>query len=75
MKRWGQLKGDVDYAKVAREVFLRHRRGRLMKEVGMMPPATTSKKFSVMGKEFDPAQARSLYLELRDQADGVAWDA
>src|SRR5688572_11221270 len=22
MKRWGQLKGDVDYAKVAREVFL-----------------------------------------------------
>jgi nitrate/nitrite transport system substrate-binding protein len=22
MKRWGQIKGDVDYAKVAQEVFL-----------------------------------------------------
>ena len=56
MKRWGQLKGDVDYAKVAREVFLATDAARLMKEVGMMPPATTSKKFSVMGKEFDPAK-------------------
>ena len=27
MKRWGQLKGDVDYQKVAREGVPRHRRG------------------------------------------------
>jgi len=56
MKRWGQIKGDVDYAKVAREVFLATDAARLMKEVGMKPPTTTSKKFSVMGKEFDPAR-------------------
>ena len=56
MKRWGQIKGDVDYAKVAREVFLATDAMRLMKEVGMKPPATTSKKFAVMGKEFDPAK-------------------
>lgn len=56
MKRWGQLKGEVDYAKVAREVFLATDAARLMKEVGMKPPATTSKKFAVMGKEFDPAR-------------------
>jgi nitrate/nitrite transport system substrate-binding protein len=56
MKRWGQLKGDVDYAKVAREVFLATDAARLMKEVGMKPPTTTSKKFTVMGKEFDPAK-------------------
>jgi nitrate/nitrite transport system substrate-binding protein len=56
MKRWGQLKGDVDYAKVAREVFLATDAARLMKEVGMKPPATTSKKFAVMGKAFDPAK-------------------
>ena len=56
MKRWGQLKGDVDYAKVAREVFLATDATRLMKEVGMKPPATTSKKFAVMGKEFDPSK-------------------
>jgi nitrate/nitrite transport system substrate-binding protein len=56
MKRWGQLKGDVDYAKVAREVYLATDAMRLMKEVGMKAPASTSKKFVVMGKEFDPAK-------------------
>jgi nitrate/nitrite transport system substrate-binding protein len=38
MKRWGQLKGDVDYAKVAREVFLATDAAKLMKEVGLTPP-------------------------------------
>jgi nitrate/nitrite transport system substrate-binding protein len=52
MKRWGQLKGDVDYAKVAREVFLATDAAKLMKEAGMKPPAA-NKKFAVMGKEFD----------------------
>jgi nitrate/nitrite transport system substrate-binding protein len=56
MKRWGQLKGDVDYAKVAREVFLATDAARLMKEAGMKPPAATSKKIVVMGREFDPAK-------------------
>jgi nitrate/nitrite transport system substrate-binding protein len=56
MKRWGQLKGDVDYAKVAREVYLATDASRLMKEVGMKPPSATSKKFVVMGKEFDPGK-------------------
>jgi nitrate/nitrite transport system substrate-binding protein len=27
-----------------------------MKEVGLTPPTTTTKKFVVMGKEFDPAK-------------------
>jgi nitrate/nitrite transport system substrate-binding protein len=56
MKRWGQLKGDVDYAKVAREVFLATDAAKLMKEVGLTPPAQTSKSFSVMKKPFDPAK-------------------
>jgi nitrate/nitrite transport system substrate-binding protein len=56
MKRWGQLKGSVDYAKVAQEVFLATDAARLMKEVGLNPPAQTSKRFSVMKKEFDPSQ-------------------
>ena len=71
MKRWGQIKGDVDYAKVAREVFLATDAAKLMKEAGLKPPAATNKKFTVMGKEFDPAQARRLSRELRDQADGL----
>jgi len=56
MKRWGQIKGDVDYAKVAREVFLATDAAKLMKEVGLAPPASTNKRFSVMKKEFDPAE-------------------
>jgi nitrate/nitrite transport system substrate-binding protein len=56
MKRWGQLKGDVNYEKVAREVFLATDAAKLMKEVGLAPPASTSKKFTVMKKEFDPTK-------------------
>jgi nitrate/nitrite transport system substrate-binding protein len=56
MKRWGQVKGDVDYAKVAREVFLATDTAKLMKEVGLTPPTATSKSFVVMGKTFDPSK-------------------
>lgn len=56
MKRWGQIKGEVDYASVAKQVYLATDTAKLMKEVGLTPPATTSKTFSVMGKAFDPAK-------------------
>jgi nitrate/nitrite transport system substrate-binding protein len=56
MKRWGQVKGDIDYKKVAQEVFLATDTAKLMKEVGLTPPTATSKKFVVMGKEFDPTK-------------------
>jgi len=56
MKRWGQIKGEVDYAGVAKQVFLATDTAKLMKEVGLTPPATTSKGFKVMGKDFDPAK-------------------
>jgi nitrate/nitrite transport system substrate-binding protein len=54
MKRWGQIKGDVDYKSVARQVFLATDTAKLMKEAGLTPPASTSKSFAVMGKTFDP---------------------
>ncbi len=56
MKRWGQVKGDIDYDKVAKDVFLATDTAKLMKEVGLTPPATTTKTFVVMGKTFDPAK-------------------
>jgi nitrate/nitrite transport system substrate-binding protein len=56
MKRWGQIKGDVDYKGIAEQVYLSTDTAKLMKEVGMTPPATTTKSFSVMGKTFDPAK-------------------
>jgi nitrate/nitrite transport system substrate-binding protein len=62
MKRWGQIEGDVDYAKVAREVFLATDAARLMKEVGMDPPSDPVRAFSVMGKPFDPLEPAA-YIE------------
>ena len=56
MKRWGQIKGDVDYAGVAKQVYLATDTTRLMKEVGLTPPTATSKTFMVMGKTFDPSK-------------------
>ena len=56
MKRWGQLKGDVDYAKVASEVFLATDTASMMKEMGLTPPDPAKKTIVVMGKPFDPAK-------------------
>lgn len=56
MKRWGQIKGDVDYQKVAEQVFLATDTAKLMQDVGLTPPSSPYKTFSVMGKAFDPSK-------------------
>jgi nitrate/nitrite transport system substrate-binding protein len=56
MRRWGQIKGGVDYANVAKQVYLSTDAAKLMKEAGLTPPATATKTFVVMGKSFDPAK-------------------
>ncbi|MEA2935152.1 MAG: nitrate/nitrite transport system substrate-binding protein [Variibacter sp.] len=56
MKRWGQIKGDVDYAAVAKQVFLATDTSKLMKEAGLQAPSSSTKTFVVMGKTFDPAK-------------------
>lgn len=57
MKRWGQLKTDVDYQQVAKQVFLATDAARIMQDLGLAAPAATTKTFVVMGKTFDPAKA------------------
>ncbi len=56
MKRWGQIKGDIDYKSVAERVFLATDTAKLMKEMGLSAPDSTYKSFAVMGKTFDPAK-------------------
>jgi nitrate/nitrite transport system substrate-binding protein len=56
MKRWGYLKGDVNYKQVAEKVFLLTDAKKQMKALGQPVPDGAYKKFKVMGKEFDPAQ-------------------
>ena len=56
MKRWGQIKGDIDYAGIAKQVFLATDAAKIMKEAGFTPPSSNTKSFVVMGKTFDPAK-------------------
>jgi nitrate/nitrite transport system substrate-binding protein len=65
MKRWGQLKGDVDYQTIARQVFLATDATKLMEEAGLTPPAARTRTFSVMGKVFDPSKPQE-YLNSFD---------
>lgn len=56
MKRWGQIKGDVDYAGIASRVYLATDTAKLMQEVGLTPPKPGSKTIVVMGKTFDASK-------------------
>ena len=56
MKRWGQIKGDVNYAEVAQQVYKTTGAQKLMEQEGLTPPKATTKSFVVMGKTFDPAK-------------------
>ena len=58
MQRWGYVKGDVDYKKIAEQVFLLTDAKKRMKELEQKVPDGSYKKFKVMGKEFDPAAAK-----------------
>ncbi|MFZ5865545.1 MAG: CmpA/NrtA family ABC transporter substrate-binding protein [Thermodesulfobacteriota bacterium] len=56
MKRWGYIKGDVDYKKIAEQVFLASDCAKIMKEQGYEAPSSTYTKHVILGKEFDAAK-------------------
>jgi len=61
MKRWGYVKGDLDYKKVAEEVYLATDAQKLMTEMALSgpyatPPEKTYESYTIMGKTFDPDQ-------------------
>jgi len=62
MKRWGQVKGDIDYRTVAEQVFLATDAAKIMREMGLAVPETSYRTVQVMGKAFDPAQPQA-YLD------------
>jgi len=57
MKRWGYLKGDVNYKQIAEQVFLLTDAKKHMKALDMPVPAGAYPKFTIMGKVFDPEKA------------------
>src|SRR6201991_1010741 len=56
MKRWGQIKGDVDYKAIAEQVYLATGTRKTMAEMGFAAPEAAYKSFVVMGKTFDPTK-------------------
>ena len=57
MKRWGYIKGDVNYRQIAEQVFLLTDAKKHMKALDQKVPDGAYPKFKIMGKEFDPAKA------------------
>jgi nitrate/nitrite transport system substrate-binding protein len=56
MKRWGYVKGDVNYKQIAEKVFLLTDAKKHMKQLGQKVPDGAYPKFTIMGKVFDPAK-------------------
>lgn len=56
MKRWGHVKGDLNYKEVAEQVYLASECDRVAKALGYPTHTATSTKHTIMGKVFDPDQ-------------------
>jgi nitrate/nitrite transport system substrate-binding protein len=54
MKRWGQVKGDLDYNAIADQVFQEATCNRIFKEMGYVVHERNNAKHKIMGKVFDP---------------------
>ena len=60
MKRWGYLKGDVNYKQVAEKVFMLTDARKTMKELGQnVASGSGYPKFNIMGKTFDADKAQA----------------
>lgn len=59
MKRWGYIKGTVDYKAIAERVLLLTDAKKAMKELGQPVPEGAYRKYTIMGKEFDAQKAEA----------------
>lgn len=65
MKRWGYVEEEIDYKKIAEQVYLATECGEKMKDQGYEPPNKTYKKHIIMGKTFDPDKPKE-YIDSFD---------
>jgi nitrate/nitrite transport system substrate-binding protein len=60
MKRWGYIKGEVNYKQIAEKVFLLTDARKTMKQLGQtVPEGGGYPKFEIMGKAFDADKAKA----------------
>ncbi len=69
MKRWGQIKGDIDYAGVAKQVFLATDTTRLHEGSRTHPACLNHQELLRDGQSIRCEQARRLHRLVQDQAD------
>ena len=67
MKRWGQIKGDVDYAQVAQEVFLATDTAELHERCGSDPAGDDLEDFRRHGQDIRSGQTGGISQEFQDQ--------
>ena len=65
MKRWGHLKGDVNYKEVAEQVYLAAGCDKVAKELGNPTHNATSMQHTIMGKIFDPNKPEAYLKEFK----------
>ena len=56
MKRWGYIENNIDYHKVAEQVYLASDCSKVMTDLGYPSPDKTYKLHTIMGKTFNPAE-------------------
>ena len=56
MKRWKHVDGDLDYKKVAEQVYLAADCDKISRELGYPAHEGTYAAHTIMGKVFDPTQ-------------------
>ena len=56
MKRWGYVKGDINYKQIAEKVFLLADAKKYMGQLDQQVPDEAYPRFTIMGKVFDPAK-------------------
>ena len=71
MKRWGQIKGDVDYKAVAEQVYLATDTHKVMVEMGLTPPSDVVQIVFRDGQDLRSGQAGGLSRRLQDQEGDV----
>lgn len=70
MVRWKQVPADVDYDKIATQVYLEAGCSDLLGKLGHKPKRTPTSKYTIMGKEFDAANARAYAASFAIPAKG-----
>ena len=62
MKRWGYIKEDIDYTRIAEQVFLATDARARMAELGFEAPPDNYKTHTIMGQVFDPTRPETALM-------------